>query len=381
VEYYPYTTDVHTLFRKTVQEFVRREVAPRVDAAEERQEFPLELFPIAGQAGLLCVSYPEEYGAAGADTVAEAILAEELAYCCAGIRSALMVQSSIATRAILTLGTDEQKRMYLPLACRGDKIFALGQTEPNVGSDVKSIETSARLENGHYVIDGTKMFISNGGIADYVTIVAQADRAKGLRGICLFIVPTNIPGFRVGRKLKKMGHHSSNVAELILDGVRVSADNRLGPPEGAWSALMDVLTTGRITVGAAALGIARAALDASLAYARQRVQFGRPIAEFQAIQFKLAEMAMGVQAAAHLIYHAAWLKDTGQPYVKEASMAKLYASELGVRNSLDAIQIHGGYGYISEFPVERMMRDAKLLCIGEGTSEIQHMIIARQILK
>lgn len=371
-------SDEHKIFRKTVRDFAEKEITPLIAEAEREQKFPKQLIARARDLGLLGVNFPEEYGGCGGDMIMVCIMAEELARVCSGIAVGLF-SVAMGPGAIYLLGTEEQKRRYLPAALRGEKVFALGITEPNAGSDVSAIETTARRDGDHYVLNGSKIFITNGTFADYVFIAAYTDKSKGYAGMNLFIVDTSLPGFSVTRKLDKLGHRSAETAELILEDVRVHKDDLLGSPEAGFVNIMELLDGGRVIVAARAVGIAQAAYEAAFSYAQQRVQFGRPISKFQVTRFKIARMAMEIDAARLLVYRAAALLDKGVRCTKEVSMAKLFAAEVAERVAAEALQIHGGYGYITELPVERYFRDAKLCPITEGTSEIHHIIIAREL--
>jgi alkylation response protein AidB-like acyl-CoA dehydrogenase len=373
-----FLTEEHRMFRDTVRKFAKQEIEPLIEEAEREQRFPKQLIAKARDAGFLGLSIPEEYGGAGGDMLMVSILSEELVRVCAGIGVGLF-GVILGPGAISTLGTGEQKKKYLPTALRGEKVFSLGITEPNAGSDVSAIETTARRDGDHYIINGRKIFITNGTFADYVFIAAYRDKSKGYAGMAMFIVDTTLPGFEVARKLDKLGHRSTETAELILEDVCVHKDELLGDPETGFLNIMHLLDGGRIIVASRALGIAMAAYDAAFNYAQQRVQFGRSISRFQVTRFKIARMAMELDAARLLIYRAAWMMKQGIRCTKEVSMAKLFASEVCERIAAEALQIHGGYGYITEFPVERYYRDSKLAQITEGTSEIHHIIIAREL--
>jgi len=368
----------HRIFKETFRKFCEREIEPLVDQAEEEEKFPLHLFPRMGELGYLCPRYPEKYGGAGIDKISEVIMREELSRVSQGIASSWSAHSHLGTYPIYKWGTEEQKDRYLVPAIKGNKIAAFGLTEPDAGSDTKSIRTTAERKGDYYVINGRKIFITNGNICDFLTLVAYTDRSKGYRGISLFIVDRNTPGFVVSRKLRKEGIRCSETAELLFEECKIPAEQLIGH-EGGFYNLMNTLTEGRVGVAGNCVGIAQAAYEAALKYAGERIQFGRPIGKFQAIQFKLAEIATEIEAARLLVYKAAWLIDQGKEPIKEASMAKLYASEVAVRAAREAVQIHGGYGIMREFRVGRYLRDALVYTIGEGTSEIQKMIIAKQI--
>jgi len=371
-------SEEHKMFRDTVRKFAEKEIAPLIEEAEREQKFPKELIARAHKAGIMGVGFPEEYGGAGGDMVMVSILSEELARVCSGIGVGLF-SVIMGPGAITALGTEEQKKKYLPTAMKGETVFALGITEPNAGSDVSAIETTARKDGDHYIINGRKMFITNATFADYVFIAAYTDKSKGYGGMSMFIVDTKLPGFEVTRKLDKLGHRSTETAELLLEDVRVHKDDLLGDPKAGFINIMQLLDGGRVIVASRALGIATAAYESAFKYAQERVQFGRPISKFQVTRFKIARMAMELDAARLLIYRAAWMVDQRIKCTKEVSMAKLFASEICERIAAEALQIHGGYGYITEFPVERYYRDSKLAQITEGTSEIHHIVIAREL--
>jgi len=371
-------TEDQRMFQKTFREFVEREIAPLVAEAEASRSFPVELFPKLGQRGYLCVHYPEEYGGSGADKVTDAIWTEEIARVSMGFASSLSGQM-LGSYPIYAFGSEEQKKKYLPLAVSGQKIFGFALTEPNAGSDAASITTTARRDGDHYILNGTKMFTTNGTIADYIMLAATTDRAKGMKGIALFLVERGTPGFNNSKKLEKLGLHGSDTAELVLEECRIPLDHLIGKEEGGFPRVMEALNQSRINVAALAVGTAQAAFEASVRYAQERVQFGQPLARFQITRFKLARMALLIEAARLLVYKAAWLCDQGRPFAKEASMAKLFATEAATRITGEAVQLHGGYGYMVEYPVERYFRDARVGTIYEGTSEIQHEIIAKHL--
>lgn len=366
------------VFQETFRKFAEKEIAPLVPEAEETETFPLELFPKMGELGYLCPRYDERYGGAGIDKVTEVLMREELSRISQGIASTWSAHSHLGTFPIYHWGSEEQKQKYLVPAIRGEKIFAFGLTEPNAGSDVKAIETTARREGDFYIINGRKIFITNGNICDYLTLIAYTDKNQGYRGISIFIVEKGTCGFIVTRKLKKEGVRSSETAELLFEDCRIPQENRIGE-EGSFYKVMETLNEGRIGVAGNCVGMARGAYEAACKYAQERVQFGRPIAKFQAIAFKLADMAVEIEAARLLVWYAAWLMDAGHNPIREASMAKLFASEVAVRVTREAMQIHGGYGQMREFPVGRFHRDALVYVVGEGTSEIQRQIIAKQM--
>jgi alkylation response protein AidB-like acyl-CoA dehydrogenase len=365
-------------FQAAVRSFAEKSLAPRVEELEATETFPRDLFAALGRLGYLGVGYPEAYGGSGGDMVMRCLLIEEIARINCGFAAALLAHVGLASIPIFKFGTEEQKRGYLVPAIRGEKLGAFGLSEPNSGSDAASIRTTAERRGDHYVINGTKMFITNGNVADYCLVAAYTDRTKRGAGISMFIVDTTTPGFSVSRKLRKTGHHTSETAALAFDDMKVPASALLGGVEGGFTQVTGALEGGRITHAARSVGVSQAALEAALRYAKEREQFGQPIARFQAIRFKLARMAMEVETARTMMWRAAWLFDRG-PSMREAAMAKLLASEVAQRVTWEAVQIHGGYGYITEFPVERFWRDARLMTITEGTTEIQLTILAREL--
>lgn len=366
------------IFQEYFRRFCEKEVAPLVEEAEETETFPLPLFSKMAGLGYLCPRYPEEYGSADIDKLTEVIMREEFSRVCQGIASSWSAHSHLGTYPIFKWGSEEQKQHYLVPAIRGEKLAAFGLTEPGAGSDIKSMGTTAVRDGKHYIINGSKTFITNGTFCNFVVLVAYTDRSKGYRGISMFIVDKGTEGFSVGRKLKKEGIRSSETAELVFEDCRLHQDQRIGK-EGSFYALMDTLNEGRVGVAGNCVGIAQAAYEAAMRYAKEREQFGRPIGSFQAIQFKLVDMLAHIEAIRLLVYRAAWMIDQGMNPIKEASIAKLMASETAVKVAREAIQIHGGYGMMREFPVGRYLRDALVYTIGEGTSEIQKKIIAKQI--
>lgn len=374
----PYFKEEHYIFREQIRRFCEAEIAPLVDEAERTQTFPKHLFRRFGELGYLCIRYPEEYGGAGADKITECVLREEISRVCQGIASSLSGHSHLATFPIFRMGTEAQKRGYLIPAVKGEKIGAFALTEPDAGSDTKSIRTSAALNGDHYVLRGAKTFITNAPIADYLLTAAYTDRGRGYHGISLFLVDRDTPGMTI-RKLAKEGIRCSDTAEVSFEDCPVPKDRLLGGKEGTFTLIMETLSEGRIGVSANMVGVAQAAYESALRYAGERVQFGRPIGKFQAVAHKLADMATRIRAARLMVYSAAYLLDQGRPCTFEASACKLFASETAVEAAREAIQIHGGYGIMSEYPVFRYLRDALVYTIGEGTSEIQRNIIAKQI--
>lgn len=367
--------------QKLVQEFALKEVAPRAAAYDHSEEFPWENVKKMAELGLMGLPIPEQYDGVGTDTVSYIIAIEELSKACAATGVIVAVHTSVGILPILYFGTEEQKQKYIPALARGEKIGAFALTEPNAGSDASKVATIATLEGDHYVLNGTKCFITNGAVAETFIVLASTDRSKGTKGITAFIVEKNTPGLSVGKKEEKMGIRASSTTEIILDNCRIPKENVLGKEGEGFKVAMTALDSGRIGIGAQALGIAEAAYQEAVKYAKEREQFGKPIAAFQAISFMLADMAIQIEAARHLVYNAAALKDAGRPFGKEAAIAKTFASDTAVKVALDAIQVLGGYGYSREYPVERLLRDAKITQIYEGTNQIQRVVIASYILK
>ncbi|MFQ5881550.1 MAG: acyl-CoA dehydrogenase family protein [Candidatus Methylomirabilales bacterium] len=373
-------TETQRAIQETVRNFAQREIIPNAAEYDQREEFPWEIIRRLADLGLLGVLVPEEYGGAGMDYRSYVAILEELGRADASIALTVQAHNSLAVNHILLFGTEEQKRRYLPVLAKGEMLAAWALTEPGSGSDAASMRTTAVRQGSAYTLSGTKNFITSGSIAGVYVILAVTDLTLGNHGISTFIVEKGLPGFSVGRREKKLGVRASDTSQLILDHVQVPMENLLGEIHHGFINALQVLDGGRVGMAALAVGLARAALEESVSYSKQRVQFGQPISSFQAIQFKLADMAISIDAARLLAYRAAFLADQGNPFTKEASMAKVYSAEAAVRAANEAIQIHGGYGYITEYPVERYLRDAKLCEIGEGTSEIQRLIIAREIL-
>ncbi len=373
-------TEEQQLLKQTVREFAEREIAPHAREWDERQEFPRDLFTRAGELGLMGAVWPVAYGGAGLSTLEYAIVIEELARVDAGVALSIAAHNSLCSGHIFLAGTEAQKQAYLVPLARGEKIGAWGLTENGAGSDAGGTRTTAVRDGDSWVLNGSKQFITNGRVADVAVIMAVTDSSRRKRGISAFIIEKGTPGFRAGKKEDKLGVRSSETVELVLENCRIPADHLLGAQGEGFIDTLRILDRGRIGIAAFSLGIAQAALDASIAYAKDRRQFGHAIGEFQAIQFKVADMATQVDAARLLTWRAACLRDAGQAHTLQSSMAKLYASEVGVSAALDAVQIHGGYGFLKEFTVERYLRDAKLGTIGEGTSEVQRLVIARELM-
>ena len=371
----------HLQVREMARRFADEVVAPRARDLDENEEFPHDLVKQMGELGFMGLPYPEKYGGAGMDYLSYAIAVEEIARWCGSTAITLAAHVSLGCGPVYGNGSEELKQKYLVPMAKGEKIGAFGLTESTAGSDAAGTQTRAATVDGGWRINGSKIYITNGSVADYMTFTARTDGGKGTQGISAFIIETNAPGFSVGKREKKMGLHGSDTVEVVFEDVFVPESNMVGDAAGGFKAFMRTLMGGRISIGALALGLAQGAYEHSLRYAKERKQFGQPIANFQAVQFMLADMAVQIEGARLMVYHAALLKDAGKDFGKEASMAKLYASEIANRVTDKAIQVHGGMGYCRDVPVERMHRDAKLMEIGEGTSEIQRMVIAREILK
>ena len=371
----------HLQVREMARRFSDEVVAPQARDLDERDAFPTQLVKQMGELGFLGLPFPEKYGGAGLDTLAYAIAVEEIARACGSTAITLAAHVSLGCGPVYANGTEEQKQRFLVPMAKGEVLGAFGLTEPEAGSDAAGTQTRAEKVDGGYRVNGSKIYITNGSVAGFITFTARTDPSRGANGISAFIMPTATPGFRVGKKEKKMGLRASDTVEVVFEDCFVPAENMLGEPTGGFKAFMKTLTGGRISIGALALGLAQGAYEHAAKYSKIRKQFGQTIASFQGIQFMLAEMATKIEASRLLVYHAAALRDAGKEFAKEASMAKLFASETGNWVTDKAIQIHGGIGYCRDVPVERLHRDAKLMEIGEGTSEIQKIVIAREILK
>ena len=372
-------SEEHRIFQKAIRDFAEKEITPLVERAEEEECFPLELFPRMGRLGYLGIRYPEAYGGSGADKIAECIWAEELFRICRGIATSLFAHCHLGTFPLLIFGTEAQKARFLRPAIQGDKIAAFALTEPNAGSDVQAIQSRAHKTGNRYLLKGSKMFVTNGTFADFFLVAAYTDRAKGFEGISLFVVERGTGGFYVSRKLKKEGSRSSETAELNFEDCSIPEENLVGGREGSFRNILKTLVEGRVVIAAGATGVARAAFEAALQYAKERVAFGRPIGQFQAIGFKLADMATWIEISRTMIYRVAWMIDQKRACISEASMAKLFATEMAEKVTSEAMQVFGGYSQMREFPVGRYWRDARQLKIGEGTSEIQRRIICQQL--
>ena len=368
-------------FRNKIREFAEKEIEPKAKEIDEKAEFPFENITKVANLGLLGMVAPPEYGGTGMDTLKYVIAVEELSRVCGSTGITVAAHNSLAICPLYLFGNEEQKKKYIPHLAKGEKLGAFGLTEPNAGSDAGGTKTTAVLDGDSYIINGSKCFITNASVAETFIITAVTDKTKGTRGISSFILEKGMKGFSVGKKETKMGIRGSDTATLHFEDLKVPRENLLGKEGEGFKQFLITLDGGRISIGAMALGIAQGAFDKALRYARERVQFEKPLIEFQAIQFKLADMATQIEAARHLIYHSAFLEDRGEKYVKESAMAKLFASEVGRFVTYQAIQIFGGYGYSRDYPVERYLRDLKLCEIGEGTSEIQRLVIFRELMK
>ncbi|MGH9376823.1 MAG: acyl-CoA dehydrogenase family protein [Terriglobia bacterium] len=367
--------------KRSVREFAEREIRPHVSEWDESQHFPQEIIPQLAQLGLMGITVPVEYGGAGLGHVEYATIVEELARVDGSAAVIVAAHNSLCAGHIEIAGTEDQKRKYLVPLARGEKLGCWSLTEPQAGSDAGGTRTTARLEGTTWVLNGSKTFTSNGSYADVCVAMAVTDKTAHKHGISAFIIERGTPGFRSGKKENKMGMRASDTAEVIFEDCRIPEENCLGKPGEGFIDSLKVLDKGRISIAALAVGIAQGAFEASLAYAKQRQQFGKRIAEFEAIQWKLAEMATKIEAARLLTLRAAALADQGLRLTRESAMAKLLAGEMAVSVANEAVQIHGGYGFIKDYPVEKFYRDVKLCTIGEGTSEIQHLVIARELLR
>ncbi len=366
--------------KASVREFAEGEIAPHVRAWDEKQHFPTELLPKLAEQGFMGVIFPEEYGGAGMGYIEYVTIIEELSRVDGSVGISVAAHNSLCSNHIYMFGSEEQKRKYLVPLAQGKHLGAWGLTEPSAGSDASGTRTTAVKKDGGWLVNGSKNFITHAIHADTCVAVASTDRPMRSKGITAFIFEKGMKGFAPGKKEDKLGLRASETASVIFEDCIVPDANRLGPEGLGFIQAMQILDGGRISIAALALGIAQGAYESALRYSKERQQFGKPIAEFQAIQFKLADMATQIEAARLLTYRAAWLKDEGRKVTKESSMAKLYASEISVKVCEEAIQIHGGYGYTKDYPPEKYWRDSKLCTIGEGTSEIQRIIIAKQIL-
>ena len=396
-----YFNEQHYAVRDMVRAFAREEVAPVASRLDAAGEFPWDNVKRMGELGLLGVPWSEDLGGAGLDLLSYMLVINEMAKVDASHAITISAHTTLGTSPIVNFGTREQQRRFVPLLASGTVLGGFGLTEPSAGSDAGGTKTTAVRRNGHYVLNGTKIFITHGGVGEIFVITAVTSPGKGTKGISSFILTKEssdldkvkslgighapdlpaMAGFRSGKKEDKLGWRASDTRELILEDVEVPAENMLGNEGEGFVNFMRTLDSGRVGIAALSLGIAEGAFEQALTYAGARHQFGKPIASFQGVQFQLSDMATEIEAGRHLVYHAAWLAQNGKPFGKQAAMAKLYCSELCMRATIKAVQIHGGYGYTKDYPVERMMRDAKICEIGEGTSEIQRLVIARHLLK
>lgn len=372
-------TEEQAMFQAMVRDFANNIVKPEATKIDEEGAFPAELFKKAAELGIFGITIDDSYGGSGGDYLSMTICCEELSRACAGLGTIFLANLSLACYPIYKFGTEEQKKKYVTPVARGEKICCFALTEPGAGSDAGALQTTATRDGDHFVLNGNKIFITNGAEASITVVFATEDRAKGNKGISAFIVESGTPGYSVGKLEHKMGIHGSSTAELIFENCRISKANQLGESGKGLRYALEAIDSSRVTVAAQALGIAQAALDEALSYSQTRSQFGKLLSQHQAIQWMLADMATQVDAARLLVYRAAWLKDQGKPFMKEAAMAKLYAGEVSSFVTNKALQVHGGYGYCRDYPMERFLRDAKITEIYEGTSEMQRMTIARAL--
>ena len=374
-------TDEHVMLQDMVRDFAKNEVEPLAREMDATGEFPHDLVRQMGDLGLMGIPVSKKYGGAGMDTVAYASAVMELAKVDASLAITMAAHTSLGTVPIVLTGTEEQKQKWVPLLASGKTLGAFGLTEPEAGSDAGSTRTAAVKDGDHYVVNGSKIFITNAGEAGVLSFTAQIIEEGIKKGIGAFTIPTDITGLKIGPKEKKMGWRASDTRQLFFEDMKVPVENMLGNPKEGFKMFLKTLTGGRISVGALAVGTAEGAYKKALKYSTERKAFGREIYKFQPIGFKLADMATRIEAAKLLVFHSAWMKDQGKDVTKEAAMAKLFASEVAMDVTTEAIQIYGGYGYVAEYDVERFFRDAKVLEIGEGTSEVQRLVISREIIK
>ena len=374
-------TKEQELVRQMVRDFAVNEVKPIAAEIDVTERFPMENVKKMGELGMMGIPFPTEFGGAGGDVLSYILAVEELSKVCATTGVILSAHTSLCASLINENGTPEQKEKYLRDLCTGNKIGAFGLTEPGAGTDAAGQQTTAVLDGDNYILNGSKIFITNGGVADTFIVFAMTDKSKGTKGISAFIVEKGFPGFSIGKKEDKLGIRASSTTELIFENCVVPKENLIGREGKGFGIAMKTLDGGRIGIAAQALGIAEGALDEAIKYMKERKQFGRPIAAFQGLQWMVAEMSTKIEAARFLVYKAAWLKENKQPYSIDAARAKLYAAEVAMDVTTKAVQLFGGYGYTKEYPVERMMRDAKITEIYEGTSEVQKMVISGNLLK
>ena len=397
----PYLNESHEELREEIRAFAEKEIAPVAARLDEESRFPWENVRKMADRGWFGINVPEEYGGLGLDYLSFILAIEELARVDASHSITISAHSTLGSSPILNFGTEEQKRRYMPLLAKGKVLAGFGLTEPEAGSDAAATRTTAVRENGGYRLNGSKIFITHAGVGEVFVVTASTDRSQGTKGITSFILTKEttdraeadrvgvghapelepfMAGFRAAKKEDKMGWRASDTRELVLEDVDVPLENRLGEEGEGFVNFMKTLDAGRIGIGALALGLAQGAFETALHFANERKQFGKALTEMQGIQFKLADMATRIQAARHLVYHAAWLKQNGREFVKEAAMAKLYATDIAMDVTTEGVQLLGGYGYTTDYPVERHMRDAKICQIGEGTNQVQRLVIARRIL-
>ena len=372
-------TEDQSMIRDTVRDFADRHIAPGVIERDNSKKFPHDIVKMLADQGLMGIYHEEQYGGAGFDTVSFCLALEEIGRWDASLALTVASHTSLGSGHIALAGNHEQKLKFLTPLAQGEKLAAWCLTEPGSGSDASGMKTMAVKEGDSWIINGSKIFITQGSVGDTYVVLAKTDANKGTKGISAFIVERSMDGVKPGEPMHKLGMNSSDTTEVVFDNVKIPAGNLLGELGMGFVDTMKVLDGGRIGIGALSVGIARGALEESMKYAKERKQFGRSVGDFQAIEHKMVNMAVEIEAARLLVHKAAWLKDHGRPFTKEASMAKLFASEMAERATLDAVQIHGGYGYTKEYHVERFMRDVKLMTIGEGTSEIQRLILAREL--
>ncbi len=372
-------TQEHKMLKNMVREFATKEIGPLTEKIDQEGELPMDIIKKMGKLGLMGMTVPAEYGGSRIDTVSYMIALEELGRVCGSTGLTVEAHNSLGVGHIYERGTEEQRRRYLPDLVSGKGLAAWALTEPNAGSDAASLQTTAVLDDNEWVLNGSKQFITSGSIADVITVMAKTDKSKGAKGISAFIVEKGTDGLEYSGEENKMGLRGSVTSQLVLDECRIPKENLLGEPGMGFIGAMDILDRGRTAIGALAVGLAQGVLDECMDYSKERVQFGKPISKFQAIQWKIVDMATNIDAARLLVHRAAYMEDKGLPFGKEAAMAKLFASEMAVKAAIDGVQIHGGYGYTKEYRVERYFREVKLYTIGEGTSEVQKMVIAKKL--
>lgn len=373
-------SEEHLLIQRTVREFAEKEIAPRAEDIDASDKFPADLFQRMAELGILGIPFADKYGGAGGDYISLLLALEEIARVSGSMAIILDAHTSLCCEPIYLFGNEAQKLKYLLPLIRGERVGAFGLTEPNAGSDAGSTRTRAVRDGNDWILNGEKMFITNGSVADVLVVTAKTDPDKGTHGISAFILEKGTPGFQPGRDEKKMGLKGSVTSQLFFENCRIPGENLLGQENEGFKQFLSTLDAGRLAISAMAVGLAQGAFDRALAYSKERVQFGQPIAKFEGVQWMIAEMATDIEAARLMVLRAAWLKDQGQPFSKEAAMAKLTATEASERVCYKAIQIHGGYGYVRDYAVERMYRDQRLCAIGEGTNEIQRLVIAKKVL-